>query len=104
MWRTSLPRSPPICAMPFDKVRIRFRKVSDFRLISHHDLMRCLERALRRASLPFRLTEGFHPMPRIVFALSLPLGMGGLSEVVEIEFTEPVEPEAVLARLRVHAP
>jgi radical SAM-linked protein len=90
--------------MPFDKVRIRFSKVGDFRLISHHDLMRCLERTLRRAALPFRLTEGFHPMPRVVFALSLPLGVEGLNEVVEIEWTEPVEPEEALDRLRTHAP
>lgn len=90
--------------MPFDKVRIRFRKVGDFRLISHHDLMRCFERILRRASLPFRSTEGFHPLPRIVFAISLPLGMEGWNEVVEIEWTESVEPTETINRLRTHAP
>jgi len=31
-----------------DKVRIRFRKCGDMRLVSHHDLMRCFERMLRR--------------------------------------------------------
>ena len=31
------------------KVRLRFAKCGDLRLVSHHDLMRCLERMLRRA-------------------------------------------------------
>ena len=90
--------------MAFDKARIRFRKAGDLRLVSHLDLMRAVERLLRRASVPFRSTAGFHPAPRVVFAQSLPLGVVGHAEVVEIEFIEPVEPDDLLARLRAHAP
>lgn len=90
--------------MAFDKVRIRFRKDGDLRLVSHHDLMRALERMLRRSQLPFRSTEGFHPQPRMVFALSLPLGVSGLNEVLEIEWNEPVEPDDALSRLRGQTP
>ena len=61
-----------------DKLRFRFAKTGTLRLLSHHDLMRCLERMLRRADLPFKSTAGFHPGPRVVFALSLPLGVVGL--------------------------
>jgi radical SAM-linked protein len=90
--------------MARDKVRIRFRKDGDLRLLSHHDLMRSFERMLRRAALPFRSSEGFHPTPRIVFALSLPLGVVGRREVVELELTEEVDPDEVLERLRQQAP
>jgi radical SAM-linked protein len=90
--------------MPFDKVRIRFRKSGDLRLVSHLDLMRAMERMLRRASLPFRMTEGFHPSPRLVLAQSLPLGVVGHAEVAELELTEPIEPDEVLRRLREQAP
>ncbi len=90
--------------MALDKVRIRFRKEGDLRLVSHHDLMRSFERMLRRASLPFRSTSGFHPTPRLVFASSLPLGVIGLAEVVEIELTEEVAPDEILTRLRQQAP
>jgi radical SAM-linked protein len=86
--------------MPYDKVRIRFRKSGDLRLVSHLDLMRAFERLLRRASIPIRMTEGFHPAPRMVFAQSLSLGLAGENEVVELELTEDVEPDAMLARLR----
>ena len=54
---------------------------------------------LRRAVLPFSSTEGFHPKPRFVFALSLPLGIVGCEEVVEVELDEPLPPEEVHARL-----
>jgi len=90
--------------MEFAKYRIRFRKGGDLRLLSHHDLMRSFERMLRRAALPFRSTEGFHPHPRLVFALSLPLGVIGAQEVVELELTEDLPGDDVLARLCVQAP
>jgi radical SAM-linked protein len=90
--------------MVCDKVRIRFRKSGDLRLVSHHDLMRCFERMLRRAELPFHSTSGFHPKPRLVFALSLPLGVVGCEEVVELELDAETNPEEVRNRLSRVAP
>lgn len=90
--------------MTGDKFRFRFAKTGSVRLLSHHDLMRTSERMLRRAALPFRYTEGFRPGPRIVFALSLPLGVEGLDEVVEIEFTQPLDGATVLAKLAAQSP
>ncbi len=87
-----------------DKVRIRFRKDGALRLLSHHDLMRCFERMLRRAALPVRQSKGFHPKPRLVFALSLPLGVIGCEEVVELELDEILPPEEVRERLVRQAP
>ena len=87
-----------------DKHRLRFAKTDALRLLSHHDLMRCCERMLRRAQLPFKMTGGFHPTPRWVFALSLPLGVNGRNEVAELELTEPLDPADVLARLREQSP
>ncbi len=46
------------------KVRLRFAKCGDLRLISHRDIMRCLERMLRRAGIPIAFTQGFNPGPR----------------------------------------
>jgi radical SAM-linked protein len=87
-----------------DKVRIRFRKGGELRLVGHHDLMRCFERMLRRAQLPFHSTEGFNPKPRLVFALSLGLGIVGRQEVVELELDEELPPEQIQSRLAAQAP
>jgi radical SAM-linked protein len=86
------------------RARIRFRKSGDLRFVSHHDLMTCFERMLRRAALPFRSTQGFHPKPRLVFALSLALGIVGCEEVVELELGASVPPEEIHARLAREAP
>ena len=87
-----------------DKLRFRFSKAGTLRLLSHLDLMRCVERMLRRASIPYKSTAGFHPTPRAVFALSLPLGVVGRAEVVGLELTRPCDPADVLARLQAEAP
>jgi radical SAM-linked protein len=91
---------PPVRA----KVRLRFAKAGDLRFVSHHDLMRCFERMLRRAELPFRSTQGFNPKPRLVFALSLPLGVVGREEVVELELDAELPPEEIHRRLAQQAP
>jgi radical SAM-linked protein len=107
------PESTPILALPPapggptptpDKVRIRFRKFGALRLLSHHDLMRCFERMLRRAALPVRQSKGFHPKPRLVFALSLPLGVIGCDEVVELELDQTLPLDEVRDRLVRQAP
>ncbi|MCI0459972.1 MAG: TIGR03936 family radical SAM-associated protein [Gemmataceae bacterium] len=87
-----------------DKVRLRFRKDGDLRLVSHRDLMKCFERMCRRAALPVITTQGYHPQPRIVFPLSLALGIVGLDEAVEIELEGRHDPKVVAAALARVAP
>src|SRR6202047_1078281 len=84
--------TPPALITPRSKYRLRFRKDGDLRLVSHHDLMHVFERMLRRAELPIAHTQGFHPQPRMVFALSLALGIGGANEVLELELTGSLDP------------
>jgi radical SAM-linked protein len=86
------------------KVRLRFTKHGDLRLVSHHDLLRCLERMLRRAAIPVAQTQGFNPRPKIVFTLALALGIEGRREVVELDLAEPLEPAEVLRRLAAVSP
>jgi radical SAM-linked protein len=50
------------------------------------------------------MTEGFNPGPRLVLAQSLPLGVIGLAEVLELELNEEIGPEEVIRRMREQAP
>ena len=99
----ALPQRPPaserVC-----RLRIGFAKTGSLALISHLDLLRLLERALRRSGLPVSFTGGFHPLPRLQVALALPLGVEGQGEWLDLEFTEAVEPAAVRARLQPELP
>jgi radical SAM-linked protein len=95
---------PSVVATIRSRVRIRFRKTGDLRLISHRDLVRALERILRRAGLQMSMSEGFHPKPRMSFPAALGLGMTGLEELVEIELAEELPGEAVYAALAPQCP
>ncbi len=86
------------------KIRLRFAKHGDLRLVSHHDLLRCLERLLRRAAVPVAHSQGFNPRPKAVFALALALGIEGRREVLELDLDEPLSPDELLARLSAAAP
>ncbi|HYT87279.1 MAG TPA: TIGR03936 family radical SAM-associated protein, partial [Gemmataceae bacterium] len=86
------------------KVRIRFRKDGDLRLVSHRDLMKCCERMFRRAEVPVSATRGFNPKPRMLFPLSLALGIAGCEEVLELELDGEPAPEAVHEALARQAP
>ncbi|HEX7449370.1 MAG TPA: TIGR03936 family radical SAM-associated protein [Pirellulales bacterium] len=81
------------------RVRIRFRKQGDLRLIGHRDLARAWERVFRRAGVDVRMSEGFHPKPRLSFPSALAMGVAGLDEVLDAELTEPHSPETLLAAL-----
>jgi radical SAM-linked protein len=86
------------------RVRIRFRKQGDLRLISHRDLARTLERLFRRAGIALRMSEGFHPKPRMSFPSALGLGIAGLDEVMEVDLQEELPPPQLLAALAAQAP
>jgi radical SAM-linked protein len=100
------PAAPPTSPgpSPRTKVRVRFRKGGPLRLVSHHDLMHVFERMLRRAELPLVTTQGFNPRPRMVFPLSLALGIVGCREVVELELAAEFGPAEVHDRLARQAP
>ena len=84
---TQAPPSERIC-----RLRIQFAKTGSMALLSHLDLMRLLERALRRSGLPISFTGGFHPLPRVQIALALPLGAEADGEWMDMEFTEALDP------------
>ena len=86
------------------RVRIRFAKVADLRLIGHHDLVTALERLFRRMGLGLAMSQGFHPRPKMSFPLALGLGIAASDEVFDLELVEPPDPAELLASLRREAP
>ena len=81
------------------KIRLKFRKVGEMRFLSHLELAHLFYRASKRADLPLCFSEGFHPMPRIIFATALPVGMESLTEIVDVECEGKATPPEVMERL-----
>lgn len=86
------------------RLAIRYAIEGDLRFISHHDTLRLLERALVRARLPLRYSEGFNPRPRMSVALPRPVGVASSDELVVIEVTEPIETSAAARQLAPRMP
>jgi len=81
------------------KIRLKFRKVGELRFLSHLELMHLFYRASKRADLPLCFSEGFHPMPRIIFATALPVGMESLTEILDMECEGKITPLQVMEKL-----
>ena len=88
----------------FCKIRLTLRKSGRTTAISHLEFMTLLHRAVQRARLPIRFSEGFHPAPRISFGDALPIGVASETELVDLELTEPGQPEDILERLNREMP
>ncbi len=73
-------------------------------MVSHRDLVRAVERLFRRAGVSVRMSEGFHPKPRMSFPSALGLGIAGRQEVMEVELQTELAPQDLLAALRAQAP
>lgn len=87
------------------RMMVVFEKGADLRFVGHLDLLRTIQRALRRSGLPIMYSQGFSPFVRLGFAAPLSVGIVGLREMMEVpmgdgateqEFTEKMN--AVLPR------
>lgn len=86
------------------RFRIWFGKQGEMRLVSHLDLVRLFDRAVRRANLPVSYSGGFHPKPRISIANALSLGATSEGEIADFELTEDLDIEEFQARLSAQFP
>lgn len=74
------------------RLRITFSRGEEVKYISHLDLMRLWERAIRRAALPLAYSQGFNPHPRISLAAPLPVGVTSEAELADIFLERRVTP------------
>jgi len=72
--------------------------------ISHLDLMRALTRAMRRAGLPLKLSEGFSPHPKLSLKRALKLGIESENEEASIILSLPVPPDEFKEKLQPQLP
>ena len=71
-----------------------FEKGYALRHIGHLDLMRTIQRALRRTVLPIRYSKGFSPHIQLSFAAPLSVGVVGAREVIDVPMEGDVTGEA----------
>ena len=83
------------------KVRyiIKFTKESNIKFISHLDLMRTIQRVIRRADLPMEYSKGFNPHMALSIAQPLSVGVYSDAEYMDIVLVEELNENEVIDRL-----
>ncbi len=64
------------------------------RWLSHLEVVHALERSIRRAGLPFAVTQGFNPHLKVAFGPALPVGTAGDNEYLDVWLREYTEADA----------
>ena len=80
------------------RIRVRFAKRGRLRFLSHRDVARSVERAVRRAGIPVAHSHGFSPHPRLSWIGAAPTGAASEAEYLEIGLTRPLDPADLAAR------
>ena len=81
------------------RIRIKFSKYDTLRFVGHLDIMRYFQRLLRRADIPMKYTEGFHPHQILSFAQPLGLGLSSDGEYLDAELTEDMDTAVIKDKL-----
>lgn len=111
--RMSYETEPAVDVATLDKPQppaARFRHLfcyridGDLRYISHHDTVRMFQRAIARADLPVKFSEGFNPHSRIQFPLPRPVGIASDAEYVLIDYAEQIDPQRAMEALAAKMP
>ncbi len=74
------------------RLRVKYQITDRLAYLSHLETVRSMERVVRRAGLPFAITEGFNPHMKIAFGPALPVGAGSRSDYFDLRLREYVSP------------
>ncbi len=83
---------------------ISFEKGELVRHIGHLDLMRSMQRALRRSGLPIKYSKGFNPHIVMSFASPLSVGIWGKHELMDVSLEEEIPAGLFLTELNKNLP
>lgn len=87
-----------------DKIRLSYMQTGRAIWISHLDMMRMLQRAMNRANIPIKYSEGFNPHAMISILLPLSVGTESYCQLADIRVREDVDPATLPGRLNAVMP
>ncbi|MCR5584323.1 MAG: TIGR03936 family radical SAM-associated protein [Lachnospiraceae bacterium] len=85
-------------------LRIKFAKYGNLKFLSHLDVMRFFQKALRRAEIDVKYSEGYHPHQLMSFAAPLGVGQTSEGEYFDLEINSMESTDDVLQKLDAQMP
>ncbi|WP_419052648.1 TIGR03936 family radical SAM-associated protein [Collinsella stercoris] len=86
------------------RLRVAYPKLGRLKYLGHLELIHTVEQIVRRAKLPYAVTQGFSPHMRIAYTSALPVGTSSTAEYFDVYLTELVPAEQALCQLQAAAP
>ena len=80
-------------------VRFKFMRTGPVRYLGHLDMLRYFQKAVMKAELDAKYTEGFHPHQIMSFAYPLGVGMETYGDYMDLEMNVCDDAEALMDRL-----
>jgi len=84
----------------FVDYRVFYTKTGRLKYISHLDVNRLMQRALKRSGLPVWYSEGFNPHIYLTFALPLALGVESVYEVMDFRLVAFLSEKEITRRIQ----
>ena len=81
------------------KIICKYSKTGYLKYISHLDVLRFIQRSVKRAGIKAKYSEGFNPHMKTSFGYPLSLGIESIGEYFELELNENIEPELFKERM-----
>ena len=81
-------------------LRVRYVKRGRLRYLSHLEVLRAVERLVRRAHLPYAVTRGFSPHMKAAYGPALPVGVASRDEWFDVYLTDLAPAGEYLEALR----
>lgn len=86
------------------RLRVRYGKRDRLKYLGHLEVIHTIERIVRRAGLPYAVTQGFSPHMRVGFSSALPVGTSSTCEWYDLFMTEFVALDEAFGRLAAASP
>lgn len=77
------------------RIRVKYSKSGAMIFLSHLELLTLFTRAVKRAGIPVKYSQGFHPHPKFSFATALSVGVESYAEYLDIEVAPEFAAEAL---------
>jgi len=96
--------APGAAATVYKQLQVSYEKTGLARFFGHLELVNIFLRALRRARIPVKFSEGFHPKPKVSFDNPLPTGIESEDERMVLTVPQDVAASALQDGLNAQLP
>jgi len=81
------------------RLRVTYSRGEEIKYLSHLDMMRLWERALRRGDIPVAYSQGYNPKPRLAIGAPLPVGYLSQAELLDLFLSRRMSPAIFMRRM-----